>query len=78
VPSGGAFEALRMARELEPSLVAATLEPTELGRAIRSAFELPAERAQDYRRRAAQLLRPFRADAVRETLARDVLPVLLR
>ena len=77
VPSGGAFEALRMARELEPSLVAASLEPTELGRAIRSAFELPAARAQDYRRRAAELLRPFRADAVRETLARDVLPVLL-
>jgi hypothetical protein len=77
VPSGGPFEALRLARELEPSLVAASLEATELGRAMRAAFELPEERARDYRRRAAELLRPYRAEAVRETVAREVLPALL-
>jgi hypothetical protein len=77
VPSGGAFEALRLARELEPSLVAARVEPAELGGAIRAAFELPDERVRDYRRRAAHLLRPFRAEAVQETIRRDVLPVLL-
>jgi hypothetical protein len=78
VPSGGAFEALRLARELEPSLVAARVEPVELGRAIRTAFELPDGQARDYRRRAAEMLRPFRAEAVQETVRRDVLPVLLR
>jgi hypothetical protein len=78
VPSGGAFEALRLARELEPSLVAAQVEPVELGRAIRAAFELPEGQARDYRRRAAEMLRPFRAEAVQETVRRDVLPVLLR
>jgi glycosyltransferase involved in cell wall biosynthesis len=77
VPSGGPFEALRIARTLEPSLVAARLEPAALGRAIRAAFELPDERARDYRRRARELLRPFRAEAVEETIAREVLPALL-
>jgi hypothetical protein len=77
VPSGGAFEALRLARELDASLVAAALEPVEFGRAIRAAFELPDERARDYRRRASEMLEPFRATAVQRTLARDVLPALL-
>jgi hypothetical protein len=77
VPSGGAYEALRLARELEPSLVAARVEPVELGRAIRAAFELPDAEVRDYRRRAAEMLRPFRAEAVQETIRRDVLPVLL-
>jgi Glycosyl transferases group 1 len=77
VPSGGAYEALRLARELDPSLVAAELEPVALGRAIRAAFELPDERARDYRRRASEMLEPFRAEAVQRTLARDVLPALL-
>jgi glycosyltransferase involved in cell wall biosynthesis len=77
VPSGGPFEALRLARELEPALVAPGTEPAELGRAIRAAFELPEERARDYRRRAATLLRPYSAGAVQDTVARRVLPALL-
>ena len=77
VPSGGPFEALRLARELAPELVAASIEPWALGRAIRAAFELPEERVRDYRRRAAELLRPFRPEAVQETVARQVLPALL-
>jgi hypothetical protein len=77
VPSGGAFEALRLARVLDPSLVAAEVEPAELGRAIRAAFELPHDRVRDYRRRAAEMLGPFRAEAVQETVRREVLPVLL-
>ena len=77
VPSGGAFEALRLARELDPSLVAAAVEPVGLGQAIRGAFELPEERVRDYRRRAGELLTPFRAEAVQRTLAREVLPALL-
>jgi glycosyltransferase involved in cell wall biosynthesis len=77
VPSGGAFEALRLARQLDPSLVAPSLEPVALGRAIRAAFELPDASVRDYRSRAAEMLRPFRAEAVQDTLAREVLPRLL-
>ena len=76
-PSGGPFEALRLARELEPALVAGSSEPAELGRAMRAAFELPEERARDYRRRAAELLRPYRSEAVQETVSREVVPALL-
>jgi glycosyltransferase involved in cell wall biosynthesis len=77
VPSGGAFEALRLARLLDARLVAPTLDPVDLGRAIRAAFELSEPTVRDYRRRAAELLRPFRAEAVQATLAREVLPTLL-
>jgi hypothetical protein len=77
VPSGGPFEALRLARELEPSLVARSIEPAQLGRAIRAAFELPDERARDYRRRAGELLRPYGSEAVQSTVAREVVPALL-
>lgn len=77
VPSGGAFEALRLARDLDASLVATTLEPVGLGRAIRAAFELPEAKVRDYRSRAAELLQPFRAEAVQRTLTREVLPTLL-
>jgi Glycosyl transferases group 1 len=77
VPSGGPFEALGLARRLEPALVARGMEPAALGRAIRAAFELPDERARDYRRRAALLLRPYGREAVQETVSREVLPALL-
>ena len=77
VPSGGAFEALRLARRLEPALVADTSAPPALGAAIRAAFALPDERARDYRRRAAQLLLPYRREAVQETVTREVVPALL-
>jgi hypothetical protein len=78
VPSGGAYEALRLARELDSSLVAPGIEPLGFGRAIRAAFELPEAKMRDYRSRAAELLQPFRAEAVQETLAREVLPTLIR
>ena len=77
VPSGGPYEALQLARELEPALVAAGMEPAALGRAIRAGFELPEGRARDYRRRAAELLRPYGREAVQETVSREVLPALL-
>ena len=77
VPAGGPYEALRVARRLEPSLVADTVEPTALAPAIRAAFELPDERVGSYRERAAELLRPYRSEAVEETVARELLPALL-
>ena len=77
VPSGGPFEALRLARRLEPALVAGELGGEALGEAIRAAFALPDERARAYRRDAAEMLRPYAPDAVQETVEREVLPALL-
>ncbi len=77
VPSGGPFEALRLARELEPALVSAAMGGDALGTAIRAAFELPAERASAYRERAAGLLVPLRAETVQRTVERELLPRLL-
>jgi Glycosyl transferases group 1 len=77
VPAGGPYEALRVARRLEPSLVADAVAPAALAAAIRAAFELPEERVGAYRERAAELLRPYRSDAVQETVARELLPALL-
>jgi hypothetical protein len=78
VPSGGPFEALRLARELgEPGLIASELEGHALGAAIRGAFDLPDEHVRAYRARALELLRPLRPEAVQETVAREVLPRLL-
>ena len=77
VPSGGPFEALRLARELEPDLVADDLGTDALGAAISAAFALPADRARTYRRRAAEMLRPYAPEAVQETVEGTVLPALL-
>jgi hypothetical protein len=77
VPSGGPFEALALARELEPSLVTAAVEPAGLARALRSAFELPAERVAAYRARAAELLAGYSPESVRATVRDEVLPALL-
>jgi hypothetical protein len=77
VPAGGPYEGLRLARQLDSSLVADGIEPAGLGAAIRAAFELPEDRVRAYRERAAELLRPYRSDAVQETVARELLPALL-
>jgi hypothetical protein len=78
VPTPGPFEALRLARELEPDLVATSSEPEALGRAIRAALELPDDHVRDYRRRAADLLRPYRPEAVQQAVEQEVLPRMLR
>lgn len=77
VPAGGPYEALRVARGLEGGLVAARVDPAELANAIRAAFELREEQARAYRERAAELLRPYRSEAVQETVANELLPALL-
>ena len=66
VPSGGPYEGLRLARRLDPSLVAAAIDGAALAPAIRAAFELPDKRVREYRERAAELMRPYRSDAVQE------------
>jgi len=77
VPSGGPYEALRLARELDPALAADRIDAAALAPAIRAAFELPDESVRAYRERATELLRPYRSDAVQEIVARELLPVLL-
>jgi hypothetical protein len=77
VPSGGPFEALGLARELAPELVADSISAEPLAAALRAAFELPEERAHGYRERAAERLERFRPAAIERTLADEVLPALL-
>jgi hypothetical protein len=77
VPSGGPYEGLRLARRLEPSLVASEVDGAALAHAIRAAFEMPEERVRAYRERAAEMMRPYRSDAVQETVSRELLPALL-
>ena len=77
VPAGGPYEALRVARRLESGLVADAIEPGALGAAIRAAFDLPSERVTGYRDLAAELMQPYRSEAVQETVARELLPALL-
>jgi hypothetical protein len=76
-PSGGPYEGLRLARELDPSLVADGVSGADLAPAIRAAFELSGERARDYRRRAGELLRPYRSESVQETVSNELVPALL-
>jgi glycosyltransferase involved in cell wall biosynthesis len=74
VPSPGSYEALPLARELAPELVAADVSARALARSLRAGLDL---RARDhYAARSLELLRPFRADAIREVLASQVLPAL--
>jgi glycosyltransferase involved in cell wall biosynthesis len=77
VPAGGPYEALRVGRQLDSALVANAVEPAALGMVVRAAFELPEERTRAYRARAAELLRPYRSDAVQETVAGELMPALL-
>jgi glycosyltransferase involved in cell wall biosynthesis len=77
VPSGGPYEGLRLARQLDAELVADRLDSPTLAHAIRVAFALPDDAVRDYRERATELLRPYRSEAVDEIVAHELLPALL-
>jgi glycosyl transferase family 1 len=68
-PAPGSYPALRLARELDPRLVA-----EDLGPALRAALDDP---APGYADRAAELVIPFSRQAVSTTLTQHVLPRLL-
>ena len=68
-PAPGSYPALRLARELDPRLVAEDLAP-----ALRAALDDP---APGYADRAAELVAPFSREAVSTTLTQHVLPRLL-
>jgi glycosyltransferase involved in cell wall biosynthesis len=76
VPAGGPYEGLRIGRLLDDRLVAASIDPAALAPAIRAAFEMPDERVLAYRERAAELLRPYRSEAVQEIVSGELLPAL--
>lgn len=76
-PAGGAYEALPLARALDPGLVAADLDPASLAQALRHLFTLPEQVAAGLRVRAAATLRGYTPERVVERLAADVLPRLL-
>ena len=71
VPSPGPYEALPLARKLAPELVS-----ERLGEAIRAALDMDEAARSDYARRAAELLAPYRPDAVVEVFTRRVIPAL--
>jgi glycosyltransferase involved in cell wall biosynthesis len=77
VPSGGPYEGLRLARRLDPGVVASAIDGAALAPAIRAAFDMPDERVHAYREQAAELMRPFRSEAVQETVTNELLPALL-
>jgi len=77
VPSGGPYEGGRLARELEPALVADRIDPGALASPIRTAFELGDERVRSYRERAGELVRPYRSKAVERIVADQLVPALL-
>ena len=76
VPSPGAYEALPLARELAPELVAEDGSPAALAEALRAGLALSPERLAAYAERARALLAPYRREAVLETLRSRVLPAL--
>ena len=73
VPSEGPYEALSLARSLDPRLVADAVDENAL--AVALAAGLQADRAA-YAAAAEPLLEPYRPAAIREVFERDVLPAL--
>ena len=76
VPTPGSFEALSLARELAPDLVAVDVSVDSLAVAIRAGFALDDERRRRYGERALELLRPYREEAIGRIVAERVLPAL--
>jgi hypothetical protein len=76
-PAGGTFEALPLARALEPALVAPDRGPEALAECVRHAFALPPERIAAYREASARQLDPYKRENVASTVAERVLPALL-
>lgn len=71
VASPGPYEALPLARRLAPELVT-----EQLGEAIRAALDMDEAARADYARRAAELLEPYRPEAVAEVFRQRVIPAL--
>ena len=76
-PSAGPYEALALARELAPALVARDTTPAALAAALRAALEMPAEARAAYSERARQLASAYSEAEVARRLEQEVMPLLL-
>jgi glycosyltransferase involved in cell wall biosynthesis len=76
VPTPGSFEALPLARELAPGLVAHDMSAGALAEALRGALAMADAERRDYAARARELLAPYREERVLEALRSTVLPAL--
>jgi rhamnosyltransferase len=76
-PTPGPYVALALARELAPSLVAASDAPADVASALEAAFAIGFAERERYRERALARLQPFSAQELRRRLHDDVLPLLL-
>jgi glycosyltransferase involved in cell wall biosynthesis len=76
-PSAGPYEALALARELEPALVAGDKSVDALAAALRVALAMPGDARAAYARRARELAAPYSEDEVARRLEQDVIPSLL-
>jgi glycosyltransferase involved in cell wall biosynthesis len=73
VASEGPYEALPMATRLDSRLVSPSVSPQSLAFAIRAGFQVDLD---DYSARAADMLAPYRKDAIRQVFTEQVLPAL--
>lgn len=77
VPSRGGYEALEVARKLDPRLISKDSTSAALAASLRAALSLPEDERRRYRREARSLLEPHSREELKRRLQRDVLPVLL-
>jgi glycosyltransferase involved in cell wall biosynthesis len=75
-PSPGPFEALPLARQLQPGLVATSASPDELATALRRAWAMTEEQRQSYRARARELLAGYSSASLAARLRTQLLPAL--
>ena len=76
-PSPGPYEALAIARELEPRLVASNASPQAIARVLDAAFESSQPERAAYREHARGLVMPYARAELRSRVEREVLPILL-
>lgn len=73
VPSEGPYEALPLARRLDPRLVAGAIDANALAVALAAGLQADRER---YAADAAPLLEPYRPESIQAVFEREVLPAL--
>jgi glycosyltransferase involved in cell wall biosynthesis len=73
VASEGPYEALPLATKLDARLISPTVTSQSLAFALRAGFQVDLD---DYSRRAAELLKPYRRDAIQQVFEQRVLPAL--
>jgi glycosyltransferase involved in cell wall biosynthesis len=73
VASEGPYEALPLAKKLDVGLISPTVTTQSLAFALRAGFQVNLD---DYSQRAAELLRPYRRDAIQQVFEEQVVPAL--